>query len=165
MTAVVESIFPVLPVRAGSSIVAIPVPQVSEIMRALPVESFGGAPRFVAGLAIIRGSPTPVIDLHALLTDRPALLTDRPAMPPLAGARFVALRVASRRVALCVDAVLPLRTLDHGQLGALPPLWQGEHPPAAVALGALDRDLLIVLETTRLLPAGWPPEAGSGGAA
>ncbi|MBS0631943.1 MAG: chemotaxis protein CheW [Verrucomicrobia bacterium] len=147
----------VLPVRAGTSIVAIPVPQVSEIMRALPVEPFGGAPRFVAGLAIIRGRPTPVIHLHALLTDGPAT-------PPPAGARFVALRVAERHVALCVDAVLPLRTLDHRQLGTLPPLWQGGHPPAA-ALGALDRDLLILLEATRLLPDGWSMPAETGGTA
>lgn len=155
MTVATESSLAVLPVRAGSSIVAVPVPQVGEIMRALPVEPLAGAPSFVAGLAIIRGSPTPVIHLHALLTDGIA------TTPP-AGARFVTLRVAERRVALWVDAVLPIRTLDQVQLGALPPLWQGERPLAAAALGALDRDLLIVLETTRLLPAGWslPAETG-----
>jgi purine-binding chemotaxis protein CheW len=137
--------------------VAVPVTHVREIMRALPVAPLAGAPRFVAGLAIIRGSPTPVIDLRALLTDTAAT-------PPPEGARFVALRAGGRAVALSVEAVLPLRTLDQVQLDALPPLWQGESPPAAAALGALDRDLLIVLETTRLLPPGWvlPGEQGGG---
>lgn len=155
MTATAESIHSVLPLRAGSSVVAVPIQHVREIMRALPVEPLAGAPRFVAGLAIIRGRPTPVIDLHALLTDT--------AVTPMTeGRRFVALRAGGRSVALSVDAVLPLRTLDHAQLDALPPLWQGEQPPAAAALGALDRDLLIVLETTRLLPPDWlsPGEKG-----
>jgi purine-binding chemotaxis protein CheW len=36
-------------------------------MRPLPIKPIAGTPGFVRGVSIIRGAPTPVIDLKALL--------------------------------------------------------------------------------------------------
>jgi chemotaxis signal transduction protein len=51
---------------------AIPIEQVIEVMRPLPVETISGIPSFVSGLSVIRGSPVPVIDTGLLLTGREA---------------------------------------------------------------------------------------------
>jgi purine-binding chemotaxis protein CheW len=46
---------------------AVPLTHVIEIMRPLPVEPISDVPLFVQGVSIIRGIPTPVVDLGALL--------------------------------------------------------------------------------------------------
>lgn len=147
----------ILSLRSGRRVCAVPLEHVMEVMRPLPVEPLAGAPAFVAGLAVIRGQATPVLDLDALLGGNSAAI-------PAASGRFVTLRVANRPIALRVDAVLAIQPLAADRLAALPPLWQGPHPPAVTALGTLDRELLIVLETARLLPGDdpiptEPPEA------
>ncbi len=151
-----EAALPVLAVRAGPHLCAVPLDRVAEVMRPLPVESLAGAAPCVLGLAMIRGGATPVIDLAALLSDRPA------ARPTGTG-RFVALQVGSRRVALSVETVLAIRMLDRTELESLPPLWRGPHPPAVAALGALDRELLMVLEAARVFPDDHGPSADEGG--
>jgi purine-binding chemotaxis protein CheW len=120
-----------------------------EVMRPLPVERVAGAPDCVTGLAIVRGKAVPVVELAGLLGD-----VGNETVEPAAAARWVALRVGDRTVVLEVDAVLAIRSLDAARFTALPPLWHGPRPPAVAALCALDRELFIVLETTRLLPDG-----------
>lgn len=147
---------PVLTLRLGHCACAVPLSYITEVMRPLPVEPLAGAPAGVIGVAVIRGRATPVVDLEALLIDGITTRTN--------SARFVTLRIGDRAVALLVEAVRSIRTLACGELESLPPLWQGSHPPAVSALGAVDRELLIVLEATRLLPDDWRPAAGEGGA-
>ena len=155
-----ESSLSILAVKAGGRIVAVPVAHVVEVMRSQPIESLAGAPPFVRGLAVIRGNPVPVVDLDALLTGSAPASAD--ASP---SARFVSLRIGNRRVALLVEAVLSFRNLAIDELNALPPLWSGTTSPAVCALTALDRDLLFVLEATKLLPADWPRAAEAEGRA
>ncbi len=142
-----ESTFPVLTVRAHRHVCAVTLSHVTEVMRLLPVEPLDGAPAFVSGLTIIRGKATPVVDLNRLLGD-----VAMEPVKPTALTRLVTLQIGGRAIALLVDAVLTTRTLVRTEFTALPPLWQGPHSPAVAALGALDRELFLVLETTRLLP-------------
>lgn len=150
------TICPVLTLRVSRCVCAVPLAHVAEVMRPLPVEPLAGAPAGVLGMAVIRGKATPVIDLSVLLGDRAAAAT--------ASARFVTIRAGQRAIALLVDAVLAIRTLARAELEALPPLWETSHPSAVSALGTLDRELLIVLEATHLLPEDWH-HAGEEGAA
>ena len=91
---------PVLAIRDGGHLCAVPLAQVSEVMRPLPVEQLAGAPAGVAGLALIRGQPTPVIDLSSLLPRD----EDEEAREPAGAARFVTLRVGGRQIGLRVGA-------------------------------------------------------------
>jgi purine-binding chemotaxis protein CheW len=120
---------------------ALPIGVVIETMRRLPVEPIAGAPAFIAGLAIIRGEPVPVVDAARLLG----------AEPGQAG-RFVTLRSAPRPIALVVDDVLGVVRLAADQLVALPALAGALAGDVVAAVGALDARLLIVLETARLVP-------------
>jgi purine-binding chemotaxis protein CheW len=127
--------------RARSRLCALPLSGVVETMRPLPVKPVVNAPRFVAGLSLIRGHPVPVVDLGALLAG------GEPDSPT----RFVSLRVDSRRVALAVEEVCGIRDLPD-TLGSLPGLLAHASAELISAVGSLDAELLFLLETARLVP-------------
>lgn len=134
--------------RVGSVLAAVPLRDAGETMRPLPVEPLAGAPAWVAGAAVIRGAATPVVDAAWLLTGARQ-----------AGARrFVTVRAGERVVALAVGEVLGVRALPAGATAGLPPLLRDAS--SAEALGALDRELLVVLAGIREATEGlWPARA------
>ena len=62
-----EGLVSVLLVRIGVLTAALPVTDLVETCRPLPIEAVPGAPSFVLGLSIIRAAPVPVLDLGQLL--------------------------------------------------------------------------------------------------
>ena len=68
------------------------------------------------------------------------------------GHRFVALKMAGRRVALAVDEVLGVRQIDAQQLSDVPPLLAAAPEPVVSAIATLDAELLMVLRSSRLVP-------------
>lgn len=119
---------------------AVPLAHVVEIMRPLSIEAISGVPSFVRGVAIIRGIPTPVVDLRAILG----------TSDESTAGRFVTVRAGDRQVALLVGAVLGIRDLDAvAAMQELPPLLQGALREVVETIGTLDEQLLMVLQ------AGW----------
>jgi purine-binding chemotaxis protein CheW len=133
--------------RVQGRLGALPLAQVIETMRPLPIEPLAGAVAFVRGLSVIRGVPVPVVDGACLLGGAAA-----GAGSDLTGSRFVTLRAGSRVVALVVDALLGVRALPGGSLRELPPLLREAGAGAVSALGSLDAELLLVLGSARLVP-------------
>jgi purine-binding chemotaxis protein CheW len=131
-------------VRSGPQSCGLPLAQVIEIFRPLPIQAIGDAPAFVLGLSMVRGAPVPVVDLRLLLGIQP----DQEA------ARLVHLRLAGRRLALAVDRVLGLREVPESASDALPPLV-APGSPVVEALSSLDGELLLLLRSARLFPAEW----------
>lgn len=129
-------------IRAGSHTCALPLSDVVETMRPLPIEPVTGASDGVLGLSLIRGVAVPVVDLAVLLGDRMASCT-----------RFVCLRVSQRVVALAVDSVIGIHELAGSRLAAMPPLLQAVRPTVIAAITALDAELVLVLRSAGLLPA------------
>jgi purine-binding chemotaxis protein CheW len=127
--------------RAQTRWWAIPLRHVVETMRPLPTTPIPGAPSFVDGLAIIRGEPVPVVDLSRFL----GATTTHPT-------RLVCLRTDRGRLALAVDEVQGLRSIASETLHALPPLLQCADSQLIAAIGVLDAELLLIMETTRLIP-------------
>ena len=121
---------------------AVPLSHVIETMRPLPTEVISGVPEFVRGVAIIRGIPTPVVDLGAVMG----------ASSEHGGERFVTVRAGSRQVALLVSTVLGIRDLDALTMNELPPLLQGASQDAIETIGTLDERLLEVLQDGWKLP-------------
>ena len=132
---------PFLVFRLGEKLGALPISDVDETMRPLPIEPLASAADGVLGLAVIRGAPTPVLDAGRLIAG-----TAKPH------ARFIVVRVGERRVALAVEDVLGVRALEVASLRALPPLLANGERSALGALATLDSDLLLVLEGARLVP-------------
>jgi len=126
-------------VRVGTSIGALPLADVVETFRPLPLQPLTGAPSYVRGVAVIRGAAVPVVDLTELLTGTPATAT-----------RFVTMRVGERRVALGVEAVVGVQAVEDDRFAALPPLLEPARE-RTVALGTLDGGLLMLLQAGRSL--------------
>jgi len=140
---------PFLLFRIGSRIGALAVGDVRETMRPLPIEPLTGTPAFVLGVAIVRGSAAPVIDAGRLLD--PSALPFAATTSPSA-ARFVSLKLGDRTAVLAVDAVLEVRSLEAGILARIPPLLSKAEEEPVSSIGALDAQLLLVLEAARLVP-------------
>lgn len=122
-----------------SCVCAVPLTHVIETMRPLPVERISGVPSFVRGISIIRGIPTPVVDLGAVL-----------GVPGELAERFVTLRVGDKQVALSVNAVLGVRDLGTIMtIRELPPLLQRASREVIETIDTLDEQVLMVLR------AGW----------
>jgi purine-binding chemotaxis protein CheW len=132
----------VLLVTAGQCTCAIPVSNVSETLRPLPIDAVAGAPEFIMGLSVIRGVPLPVIDLARLLER---------AETSTSSSRFVTVRVSERRVALAVGAVIGVRSLAAIRLLELPPLLRSARADFIERLGTIDADLVLVLRGSRLV--------------
>jgi purine-binding chemotaxis protein CheW len=139
-------------VRTGEHTCALPIENVVETMRPLPIEPVAGMPLFVRGLTIIRGTPVPVVALSTLLG----------AGQESDSQRYVLLRTDNRYVALTVQEVLGIRELEPLLLRAWPPLLGEAHADLIAALGTLDQRLLLVLQTARIVPdAVWQVLAAS----
>ena len=138
--------------RIGSRVAAIPLALVSETMRPLPIEPLAEMPPFVLGVAIVRGAPVPVIDTARLV----GVTESNPT-------RFVTVKCDERTLALSVDAVLGVRAVGEQTLTALPNLLNEGNADVIAAIGAVDRALFLVLETTHLVPeATWSAIADFG---
>jgi purine-binding chemotaxis protein CheW len=127
--------------RVGSRLCAVPLAQVVETMRLLPIKSIAGVPGYVRGLSIIRGEPVPVIDAALLLGNETA-----PA------ARLVTIRTGARIVALAVDAVEGVIEIGAAKRSELPPLMRQAAADTIAEVGMLDAELLLLLRTARILP-------------
>lgn len=136
------SVEQVLLFRAGSRGCALPLSQVVETMRPLPLESLPGLPPFVKGIAIIRGEAVPVVDLGRLLSGHGGA----------AVTRLVTLKLEERRAAVGVESVAGVARLDGSRLQELPPLLKNSADEAIGSLGALDGRLLFVLKAGRIVP-------------
>jgi purine-binding chemotaxis protein CheW len=134
---------PVLVVTVGARACAIPLLHVAETMRPLSIEPVAGTPAFVRGVSVIRGAPTPVIDLKALLENGEHSATF---------GRFVTLKVGERRVAIGVDGVVGSRNLDSAELGDLPPILRDVGADLIEAIGTRDAQFLVLLRTARIVP-------------
>jgi purine-binding chemotaxis protein CheW len=131
-----------LAIRVGARICAVPISDVTEIMRPLPIEPWNGPPDVVRGLSIIRGAPVPVVDLGMLLGASSNCLSTR----------FVAIRVGERRVALAVDAVMGIREFASELRTQMPPLLSDARTEMVEAVGALDTELFMVLKACSIVP-------------
>jgi purine-binding chemotaxis protein CheW len=139
--------------RVAAVLCALPVDRVVEVMRPLPIEPLSGMPQFLLGLCIIRGAPVPVVDAGLLLGGSGSRCT-----------RLVTLAVDRRTIALAVEHVIGIRSLDPAALGMLPPLMQNAAGNALEALRALDGELLLLLDTMRIIPEALLDELGAMGA-
>jgi purine-binding chemotaxis protein CheW len=127
--------------RAGARLCALPLENVIETMRLLPIEPVSAAPRSVLGLCPIRGAPVPVVDLQALLAEPEAPLR-----------RMVTLKLGSGTVALAVESVLGVRSIGADESSRLPPLLREAAGDIVTAIGMLDSEFLLFLNSARMAP-------------
>lgn len=130
-------------VRSCAGLFALPIKNILEIMRPQPVQVIADMPSVMKGVAIIRGAPVPVMELSDLLN----MKTDQKS------SRFILLQAQSGRVALAVEDVVGLHRFQSSLFQILPPLFGTESREIISSIGLMDRQLLFVLETARLIPS------------
>ena len=130
-----------LVVRTGANLCAVLLDHVVEVMRALPIRPVTHAPSYVSGLAIVRGEPTPVVDVGRLVGSDATECR-----------RLVTVKTGERAVALAVSEVLGVQSIAVNALKDLPPLLHEAGNDTIVAIGAVDAELLFFLRTTRVIP-------------
>ncbi|MFO7181288.1 MAG: chemotaxis protein CheW, partial [Pseudomonadota bacterium] len=113
---------------------ALPLSAVVETMRPLPVAPIRGAHPCVLGAAIVRGEPTPAVDLARLVFDATGPVT-----------RFLRVREAPRSVVLAVGDALGVFEASALSPTVLPALLATARPEAVEALGRIDRELVLLL--------------------
>lgn len=140
----VPSALPAIPVLlcgSGGRLCALPLSQVGETLRPLPVTPIPDMPPCVLGASILRGEAVPVVALSALL-----------GAPPTEPARFVSLRLGERYAALAVDKVFGVRALPAAVLDQTPPLFDAGADAQLAGISARDTELLVVLRAARAVP-------------
>jgi purine-binding chemotaxis protein CheW len=129
-------------VRTADLLCALPLTSVIETLRCPPLVAVSGAPECVAGVAMVRGATVAVIDLGLLLGSERVAIQE---------ARLLTLRVGRRIVGLAVNSVIGVRDIDRAAWAEVPPLLRQAHPEVLIAVGSLDRELLLLLDGTRIL--------------
>lgn len=132
----------ILVCRIGTALCGLPALHVEETLRPRPLQALAGAPVYVRGVALVRGTAMPVVDGGALLFGSALVAAER----------WVVLRLGARRAVLAVDAVAGLRRLDANRFGALDPLLANDRGPADGSI-TVDRELLLVLRASKVVPA------------
>jgi purine-binding chemotaxis protein CheW len=138
-----------LVVRAQEWMCALPLEEVEETMRPLPVTPVSVAPAFVRGVCLVRGLPAPVVSLSVLLGGSHVQSGPGPRSP---GQRFISLRVPEGHLALEVDEVRGVRWMEESSLDSVPPLLRATAGGHLQHVGSFDGRLLAVLGTSHLLP-------------
>jgi len=127
--------------RVGRRRCALPIRFTLETMRPLPIRAVGASQRAVLGVATIRGSMVPVVDVAALFGEGGG----EPR-------RFVTVKVGERVVALAVDDVIGVETIAASAWDALPALLSAGVSDVVDAIASADRDLVLALSAGRLMP-------------
>jgi purine-binding chemotaxis protein CheW len=127
--------------RAGSLLCALRLDEVIETMRPLATHPMAGTPSFVRGVCIMRGVPTPVVDVARVLGGGAAEIL-----------RFVAVRTERGAVAFATGEVVGIRAAvadSGGQQTAL----LGSAPGGLVAgIGRIGTEPLLLLQSMRVVP-------------
>lgn len=137
--------------RAGAAWVAVPLPQVLEVLPRLPLEPLPGAAPHVAGYVRLRGAHLPVVEMGLKLAGV--------ALPFHLESRIVVVaRVEGEVRGLLVDEVEGVVALERAALSPVRP----DTPGAAWALGfaqAGERPLLVLSLDELLRPLAELPAA------
>jgi purine-binding chemotaxis protein CheW len=117
----------------------LPMAEVIETMRLLPMQAVAGAPPLVLGLSVIRGAPVAVVNTALLFGCESPRYT-----------RLVTVRAGQSTIALAVESVFTVAVVEADALQQMPPLIGSDN--AVVAMAARDQNLVFLLNTARIVP-------------
>lgn len=128
--------------RAGQLLCALPLDEVIETLRPLETQPLAGTPAFVRGISVLRGVPTPVIDVARLLGGGQVEAVER----------YVAVRTDRGAVALATGPVLGIRDVDTNAAGGHPALLGARSSHLVAGVGTIGAEPLLLLQSMRAVP-------------
>ncbi|MEU4237041.1 chemotaxis protein CheW [Actinoplanes sp. NPDC026619] len=136
-----EAAMSALVFRAGPLLCALRLDEVIETMRPLETQPLAGTPPFVLGISVLRGVPTPVIDVARLLRGGKG-----------EAERYVAVQTERGAVALATGEIIGIRTVDASTTGGHPALLGGRSSRLVAGVGTLGAEPLLLLQSMRAIP-------------
>jgi purine-binding chemotaxis protein CheW len=120
---------------------AVPASVVAEVVRAVALVPVAGTPRAVEGVFNLRGTVVPVVDVRARF--------GVPRVPLDPSQHFAIVRIGARRVALRVDRVETLVTIDTSRIAPAQASLPSAQHVAGVA--TLDDGLVVIYDVDAFL--------------
>ena len=149
----VEAVLTALVFRAGSLLCALRLDEVVETMRPMETLPLAGTPSFVLGISVLRGVPTPVIDVSRLLGGGPG------GEPQ----RYITVRTERGAVAMATGTVLGIRSIDANETGGHPALLGGASSRLVAGVATVGAEPLLLLQSMRAVPDEvWEAAAAAG---
>ncbi|WP_433292306.1 chemotaxis protein CheW [Actinoplanes sp. CA-030573] len=156
--------------RAGPLLCALRLDEVIETMRPLEIQPLAGTPAFVLGISVLRGVPTPVIDVARLLGGSGPSGGNGPSSGNGASGgngakprRYIAVRTERGAVALAVGPVIGIRNVDASATGGHPALLGTRSSRLVAGVGTVGSEPLLLLQSMRAVPDEvWEAAAGVG---
>ncbi len=131
-------------------------------MRVTRMEPLTGVLPFVLGVCLVRGVPTPVVDVAMLVTGQRSPPARLVTIDPDPGGQAVPRHAGGRVVALAVDEVIGVRVIPAGTADGLSRLLGGAASEVTSAIGALDAQVLLVLNDLSVVSElAWRAMAGA----
>ncbi|GIF03321.1 chemotaxis protein CheW [Actinoplanes siamensis] len=127
--------------RAGPLFCALPLAEVVETMRPLPTRPLAGTPPYVRGLTILRGEPSPVVDVPRLLTGVTSEID-----------RYVAVRAGRGPVVCATGPVLGVQTVRAAPPEGPGTMFTGASTSLVAAVGRVGTEPLLLLHGIRTVP-------------
>jgi purine-binding chemotaxis protein CheW len=129
---------------------ALRLDEVIETMRPLTVRPLAGTPSYVRGVTIMRGVPTPVVDVARLVGGEEADIV-----------RFIAVRTERGPVAFATGPVLGIRAATADAAAGHSGLYGGASSRLVAGVGTVDAEPILLLQSMRVLPDEvWAAAAG-----
>ena len=139
--------------RAGPLLCALRLDEVLETMRPLETLPLAGTPAFVLGISVLRGVPTPVLDVSRLLGGGPG----KPQ-------RYITVRTERGAVAMAAGEVIGIRPVYPELAGGHPALLGGASGRLVAGVDTVGAEPLLLLQSMRAVPDEvWEAAAAAAG--
>ena len=138
--------------RAGPLLCALRLDEVLETMRPMETLPLAGTPAFVLGISVLRGLPTPVLDVSRLLRGGPG--------DPQ---RYITVRTDRGPVAMATEEVIGIRPVHPESAGGHPALLGGASSRLVAGVDTVGTEPLLLLQSMRAVPDEvWEAAAAAG---
>ena len=129
--------------KIGNEEFGVPISQVREIVRLVPITPVPHAPDFIEGVVNLRGKIVAVIDLARRLNLKAALRSDN--------ARIIVVEVEEDTVGMIVDEVTEVLRITQENIEQTPELIAAEiHQKYIKGVGKLGERLIILIDLLRI---------------
>jgi len=138
--------------RAGPLLCALRLDEVLETMRPMETLPLAGTPAFVLGISVLRGVPTPVLDVSRLLGGGPGEVQ-----------RYITVRTERGAVAMAAGEVIGIRPVHPETAGGHPALLGGASGRLVAGVDTVGAEPLLLLQSMRAVPDEvWEAAAAAG---
>lgn len=128
--------------RLGMDLYAVDIMRIKEIIKPQKISGLPRAPQFVEGVINLRGMVIPVVDLRKRFGM--PLATESPLT------RFLIVKVAAQFLALVVDDVIEVVTVDPREIKAPPQLKRGEDE-SLIGVCLVKGEMVLLLDIDAIL--------------